>query len=176
MGSIIIGFFKGLFLGFIGFIIFGLPASLFQSSYSATNFWGFLASLCVLGGPIVGIVSELREGKNISSQNSKIKEHRQMLERELPLLMNTIRNGYNSKSVESVEKYYKACDTMIFYCAKYFYINDLRNIVNPYKNECYLYTFLKYENGSYKTTTTSVGEEIHKEIELRHLENRTGLL
>ena len=176
MGSIIIGFFKGLFYGFIGFVIFGLPASLFQSSYSATNFFGFLASLCILVGPIVGIVSELRAGGDIVKQKNNINEHKQMLERELPQLMNTIRNWYNSKSVERVEKYYKACDTMIFYCAKYFYINDLRNIVNPYKNECYSYPFLKYENGSYKTTTTSVGEEIHKEIELRHLENRTGLL
>lgn len=177
--EVIGGFFYGLFIGFILAIVFGLPASLFSSNYTITNLFSFLSSVSIIICPIWGIVEGIKSGKSVNANKDKVEEDKRMLQRELSKWMDTIRKGYNTNSYESMDNYSKACDNMIFYCAKYFYIPQLSDIVKPYKSECYSssYSILKYVNGSYvHVSGTDLGEEIHKEIEKIHLENRTGTL
>ena len=89
------------------------------------------------------------------------------LRKNLSESMATIERGFRFDSQESMERYGKACDYLVYCCSEYMFGNhrEFSHIIKPYRDQCYsnAYPFVDWRNGSYQHIPgTDLAEEIAK--------------
>ena len=160
------GALKGGLLGFGGFVVLGLLASL-TSAYPITNLFGTLGVLVLLGGIVLGFISGMKEGKAAAAKASAARSRAEQVRKTLESAVATIRRGYDSRSVESMRAYEEACSNLIYFCGERACDPALRTVTDPFRKACYerTYTVLVHRNGHYEPLIgTELAEEIQKKM------------
>ncbi len=160
------GALRGGLLGFGGFFVLGLIASL-TSAHPITNLFGKLGVLVLLGGIVLGFISGVKEGKAAAVKSAAARSRAEQVRKTLESAVATIRRGYDSRSVESMRAYEEACSNLIYFCGERACDPALRTVTAPFRKACYerTYTVLVYRNGRYEPLIgTELAEEIQKKM------------
>lgn len=159
------GALRGGLLGFGGFFVLGLIASL-TSAHPITNLFGTLGVLVLLGGIVLGFISGVKEGKAAARSRAERQAAAQRLEQNLSNAFNTL-NTASTSTPEGVERYGKACDFLLWAFSAYHSAPENSAVISKYRHLCYArtYPFYRWTNGRYQYVPgTELAEEIQKEF------------